>query len=151
MMKLMEISIYLIIFSFVITAFSILSITGPAYVDEEGAGNYDEIGATSLIWAHIAKNILVSLFAGIIAAIIAAKLMNIPGSAILNIGIFTGLLSHGVIGTAGLLWNIYYSLNPTIRPSMGLALYLFFSLVGILVALSIMHILSEGGLAASDK
>ncbi len=151
MMKLMQISIFLIIFSFVISTFSILSITGPAYVDEEGVGQYDEVGATSLIWSHIAKNILVSLLSGILVAIVVSKLANIQGSAVINIGIFAGLLSHGVIGTAGLLWNIYYSLNPTIRPSMGMALYLFFSLIGILIALSVMHLLSEGGIAASDE
>lgn len=152
-MKLIEIMLYLVIFSFVITALSALSIiSGPTYVvpgSEYDVTQYEEIGATELIWSHISANFLASIGAGIIAGIIAAKLMSIPGNITISIGIFTGLISYGLIGTAGLFWNIYRSLNPTLQPAMGIGLYMFFSMIGILLALSVIHILTSGGVEAS--
>jgi len=151
-MKLMEIIFFLIIFNFVITGLSALAIiSGPTYVEpgsEYDVSDYEGTGATSLIWSYVSKNFIMSIGAGIVAGIIAAKLMNIPGNLTLSISIFTVLVSHGLIGTASLFYSIYRSLNPLVKPAMGIGLYMFFSVIGILVALSIMHILTEGGVKA---
>jgi len=151
-MKLIEIIFFLIILNFVMTGLSALSIiSGPTYIEEGSdydVSNYDDVGATELIWRHVSRNFLASLGAGIVADILAYKLMGIPGNLIVSIGIFTGLVSHGLIGTANLLWNIHRSLTSTYQVGMGIGLYFFFGIIGILLALSIMHILTEGGIKA---
>jgi len=153
-MKLIDIIAFLIIFNFVITGLSSLSLlTGPTYVEPESqydVSDYEASGATELIWTHISRNFLLSLGAGIVAGILANKLMGIPGNMVLAISIFTGLISHGLIGTSNLLWNIYYSLSPTFKPAMGIGLYMFFSIIGLLLAITMIQMLSYKGVISSQ-
>lgn len=146
-MKLMEIIIFLIIFNLVMTGLAALSLTTGASYIEPGSvydvGEYENVGATELIWSQISKNFLVSLGAGVAAGIAAHFLMGISGAIILSISIFAGLVSYGLVGTVNIFWNIYHSLTPQIRPAMGISLYMFLSIVGVLLALAVMQLLNK--------
>ena len=146
-MKLIDIMMFLIIFNLVMTGLGALSLTtGATYIEPGSAYDVDEyenIGATDLIWSQVSKNFLISLGAGILAGVAGHFLLGIPGGVILSISIFAGLVSYGLVGTANIFWNIYHSLTPQARPAMGISLYIFFSLVGILLALTVMRLLNK--------
>jgi len=148
-MRLIDIIAFLVIFNFVMTGLSALSLlSSPTYVSEDSqydVSDYASTSVTELLWSQVSQNFLVSLGAGIIAGVLSNKLLGISGGIILSTSIFTGLITYGLIGTSNLLWNIYQSLQTSMKVGMGISLYMFFGIIGILIAISVIQLLSNKG------
>lgn len=148
-MRLIDIIAFLVIFNFVMTGLSALSLlSSPTYISEGSeydVSDYSSVSVTELLWSQVSQNFLVSLGAGVIAGILSNKLLGISGGIILSTSIFTGLITYGLIGTSNLLWNIYQSLQPSMKVGMGISLYMFFGIVGMLIAITVIQILSNQG------
>ena len=148
--RIWEIIIFLIIFNFVMTGLSVLSIisAGSSYVEPGTDYTPDEFtasGATDLIWAHIGANVAASLIGGTAVGIGAHFAMGISGGVTLSISIFTAMITSSLINTASFLWNIYASLDKSFQPAMGISLYILFGVVGVLIAVAVFEILGEQG------
>jgi len=142
--KLKEIIFFLIIFSFVTNALTVLSLTTTSFSDENVYDTSDALskgaGAVTVITATVGGGIASALTVGIVGFAIAIAL-KVPPDKALGLSLFSGLLTSSFIGTFGTLYNMLADVPIDARIGMGVVLSIFFGIIGLLIVWTLIEIL----------
>jgi len=131
--KMKEIIFFLFIFSMVFNVLSVLNIASSDYGNTPVGTN--PTSALTLITLHIVGTIGGALAVGIAASIkIFGSGQSMPGNQIFAYGLLGGILTSTLIGALNAFVNIYNALPSDYRVPVGMLMYIFISVVMVLVS-----------------
>lgn len=145
-MKIMEIILFLFIFSLVMNGLSILRLTSSSYTT-----NVD-VSQPDAILIQVTTQITVVLVAGIGAAVVtwialaAIPLASggfVPIVKFTGYAIFAGLVTTTLFGSITTIWNMYESVPSDLRLGATVVMGIFVSIIGILVTIAYVELTTE--------
>ena len=143
-MKLMEIIIFLIIFSFVMNGLAVLRISSSSFATSD----YD-VSNPGLRESAMITTISIVLVVGI-GTVIAGWLVlgnipfmygaNIPYDKLFGYGLLAGLITTSLYGTIGTIWNIYEAIPVGAQTGAGVVLGIVLGIISILAIVGYIEI-----------
>lgn len=144
--NLKQILFFLIIFSFVTNALTVLSIATVSFSGED----YDTAdavsrasGAVTIIVAQVGGGIGAALAVGVIG-FLGAIFVGIPGDKALGLSLFTGVLTNAFIGSFSTIVNMVMSLPIELAIGVSVVASIFFGIIGLVVTWALIETLLGG-------
>jgi len=143
-MKIMELIVYLLIFSFVMNGLAVLRIASSSFATSEYDVSNPELREDAMVTTI--SVVLVVGIGAVIASWIALGVLplgsggSIPMDKIFGYGLLAGLITTSLYGTIGTIWNIYDSIPPGAQLGASVALGIVLGIISVMAIIGYIEV-----------